>query len=354
VAMLLGAVSIAACGSSGSDEGSEKGGKVALLLPETKTTRYEEQDRPNFEKRVKELCKNCTVIYSNANQDPAKQQQQAEAAITKGAKVIVISAVDVKSAGAIVARAKQQNVKVIAYGRLIPDADIDYYVSIDPYKVGQQQARSQMRALAAQGKKNPRIVMINGAPTDSNSKPYKDGAVSIFKQQGATIVKSFDTPDWSPDKAQQEMEQTITSQGKNGFDAVYVANDGMASGAIAALDGAGIDPATRSVTGQDAELAGVQRILAGKQLMTVYQPIIQIARTSAELAVPIAQGKTPPDNLTKDKVDNGRKQVPSALLDTTEITKDNVNETVVKDGFLKAEDICAGSYASACKAAGVA
>jgi len=293
------------------------------------------------------------VIYSNANQDPAKQQQQAEAAITKGAKVIVISAVDVESAGAIVRSAKQRGVKVIAYGRLIPNANIDYYVSIDPYKVGQQQAQSQMKALTANGQSNPRIVMINGAPTDSNAKPYKDGAASIFKQQGAQIVKSYDTPDWSPDKAQQEMDQSITTLGKTGFDGVYVANDGMASGAIAALEGAGINPGSRSVTGQDAELAGVQRILAGKQLMTVYQPIIQIARTSAELAVPLAQGKKPPAKLTPDPVDNGQKKVPSALLATTEITKSNIDQTVVKDGFLKAPDICTSAYASACKAAGV-
>ena len=138
-----------------------------------------------------------------------------------------------------------------------------------------------------------------------------------------------------------------------GFDGVYVANDGMASGAIAALEGAGINPGSRSVTGQDAELAGVQRILVGKQLMTVYQPIIQIARTSAELAVPLAQGKKPPANLTPDPVDNGQKKVPSALLATTEIAKSNIDQTVVKDGFLKALDICTSAYASACKAAGV-
>jgi D-xylose transport system substrate-binding protein len=355
VLLVVGA-GISGCGSSGGGGGgasSDKGGTIALLLPETKTTRYEEQDKPNFERRVHELCPKCTVIYSNADQDPAKQQDQAEAAITKGAKVIVMSAVDVKSASAIVQRANAQGVKVIAYGRLIPNAKIDDYVSIDPYKVGQQQARTQMQALAAKGKKTPRIVMINGAPTDSNAKPYKDGALNVYKQQGATIVKSYDTPDWSPDKAQQEMEQTVTSLGKTGFDGVYVANDGMATGAVAALQGAGVDPGTQSVTGQDAELTGVQRILAGRQLVTVYQPIKKIAETSAELAVPLAQGKTPPANLTPDKVNNGSKEVPSALLATTPITKDNVNQTVVKDGFLKVNDICAGSYASACKAAGV-
>jgi D-xylose transport system substrate-binding protein len=361
-AMLAASGAIAACGGdddegdSGSKSGSggeSKGGKIALLLPETKTTRYEEQDRPNFERHVKELCAKCQVIYANANQDPAKQQQQAEAAITEGAKVIVISAVDVKSAGAIVARAKQSNVPVIAYGRLIPDQDIAYYVSIDPFKVGQQQGESLMDALSKAGKSKPRVVMINGAPTDSNSKPYKDGARDVLDKRGAKVVKSYDTPDWSPDKAQQEMEQAITTLGKTGFDGVYVANDGMASGAIAALKGASIDPSPRAVTGQDAELAGVQRVLEGEQLMTVYQPIIQIAETAAKLAVPLAQGSKPAADVAPSKVDNGAKQVPSALLDTIAITKDNVEDTVVKDGFLKAAAICTAEYKKACEAAGV-
>jgi D-xylose transport system substrate-binding protein len=357
IAALALTAGLAACGDDDDDGGGGGGdggdAKVALLLPETKTTRYEEQDRPNFERRVKELCEGCEVIYANANQDPAKQQQQAEAAITQGAKVIVISAVDVASAGAIVQRAKQSDVKVIAYGRLIPDADIDYYVSIDPFKVGQQQAEVQMDAIEQDGGSNPRVVMINGAPTDSNAKPYKDGATQELKKGGARIVKSFDTPDWSPDKAQQEMESSITDLGRDGFDGVYVANDGMAGGAIAALKGASIDPADRPVTGQDAELAAIQRILAGEQLMTVYQPLIDIAESSAELAVPLAQGEDPPAGLAKDKVDNGAKQVPSVLLDTIEITKDNIADTVVKDGFLEVSDICTGPYAKACAEAGI-
>jgi D-xylose transport system substrate-binding protein len=356
LAALIVAVALGACGDdddNGGGGGGGGGGKIALLLPETKTTRYEEQDKPNFERRVKELCKDCEVIYANANQDPAKQQQQAEAAITKGAKVIVISAVDVASAGAIVRRAQQSDVKVIAYGRLIPDAEIDYYVSIDPFKVGQQQAQVQMAAIQKSGAGSPKVVMINGAPTDSNAKPYKDGAAQVLKQKGAQVVKSYDTPDWSPDKAQQEMEGSITALGKDGFDAVYVANDGMAGGAIAALKGAGIDPASRFVTGQDAELAGVQRILTGEQLMTVYQPIIKIAESAAELAVPLAQGDEPPADLASEKVDNGAKQVPSVLLDTIAVQKDNIESTVVKDGFLDVGQICTGPYKAACKEAGL-
>jgi D-xylose transport system substrate-binding protein len=353
-------VGVAACGDDDDDDGGGGGGSgdggggsIALLLPETKTTRYEEQDRPNFERRVKELCADCEVIYSNADQDVAAQQQQAEAAITQGAKVIVISAVDVAAASTIVERAKQSDVAVIAYGRLIPDADIDYYVSIDPFKVGQQQAEVQMDAIEQDGGSNPRVVMINGAPTDSNAKPYKDGARGVLEERGAEIVRSFDTPDWSPDRAQQEMEQSITALGKDGFDAVYVANDGMAGGAIAALKSAGIDPETRFVTGQDAELAGVQRILTGEQLMTVYQPIIQIAETAAELAVPIAQGEAPPADLAPAEVDNGAKQVPSRLLDTIAIQEDNIQDPLVKEGFLDVADICTDAYAKACTEAGL-
>src|SRR3954447_13623740 len=345
----LGAV-LAGCGSSDSGDSNAK---IALLLPESKTTRYDQQDKPNFINRVKQLCPKCEVIYSNADQDPAKQQSQADAAISNGAKVLVLDAVDVKSAAAIAKKAKQSKVPVVSYGRLVADAPLDYYVSIDPYKVGQQQAQVLVKQLQAQGKPNARVVMINGSPTDSNAAPYKKGAESVFKQSGVKIVKSYDTADWSPDKAQQEMDQSITALGANGFDAVYVANDGMATGAIAALKGAKIDPKTHPVTGQDAELEGVQRILVGEQLMTVYQPIKKIAGTAAELAVPLAKGDKPPAGLATARVDNGAMKVPSALLATIAITKDNVQGTVVKDGFLKADAICTGPYASACRAAGV-
>ena len=217
--------------------------------------------------------------------------------------------------------------------------------------IGQQQARSQMQALAAQGKKNPRIVMINGAPTDSNAKPYKDGALNIYKQQGATIVRSYDTPDWSPDKAQQEMEQAITAVGKDGFVGVYAANDGTGGGAIAAMKGNGVDPTKIPSTGQDAELAGIQRILAGEQYMTVYKAIKPEAEQAAELAVALAKGDTPP--AAKDKVDNGSKQVPSILLNPVAVTVDNIKDTIIKDNFLSASDICAGKYAADCKKAGI-
>jgi D-xylose transport system substrate-binding protein len=353
-AVALAALLAGACATTNNAGGGGGGGgsgKIALLLPESKTTRYEQQDRPNFERKVKELCSSCQVLYSNADQDPAKQQQQAEAAITNGAKVLVLDAVDVKSAAAIVQRAKQSKIAVISYGRLVANADLDYYVSIDPYKVGQQQGKALLDALKQRGKTSPSIVMINGSPTDSNAGPYKKGAHSVL-DPAVKVAKEYDTPDWSPDKAQQEMEQAITAVGANRIDGVYVANDGMASGVIAAMKGARIDPAARPVTGQDAEAAAIQRILAGQQLMTVYQPIKRIAETSAELAVALATGKTPPD-IAKQKVNNGAKDVPSVLLDTIVVTKDNVKDTVIADGFLTAQQICTAEYKQACQAAGI-
>jgi len=353
------ALGTAACGgsdssstSSGDAGASGKGGKIALLLPESKTTRYEQQDKPNFERRVKELCPDCQVIYANADQDAAKQQQQAEQAITNGAKAMVLDAVDVKSAAAIVARAKQSKIPVISYGRLVSDADLDYYVSIDPKKVGEQQGQALLDALKKQGKAKGPVVMINGSPTDSNAGPYKQGAHSVLDAAGVKVAKEYDTPDWSPDKAQTEMEQAITGVGKTGFAGVYVANDGMAGGAISAMKGAGIQPSSRPVTGQDAEVAGLQRILAGDQLMTVYQPIKQLASKAAELAVPLAQGKPVPGIATA-KVNNGKKDVASVLIDTKAVDKNNIDDTVIADGFVTPAQLCTGQYAQACKDAGL-
>jgi D-xylose transport system substrate-binding protein len=356
---LVGAMALAACGdddNSSSDSGSSgssgggKSGSIALLLPESKTARYESQDRPNFERKAKELCPDCEIIYSNADQDAAKQQQQAEAAITKGAKVLVLDPVDAASAGAIVNRAKQAQIPVISYDRLITDADIDYYISFDNEQVGKLQGESLVKKLTDDGAKGS-IIMINGAPTDNNAKLFKEGAHGVIDSSDYKVAKEYDTPDWSPDKAQQEMEQAITAVGKDGFVGVYAANDGTGGGAIAAMKGNGIDPKTRPTTGQDAELAAIQRILIDEQYMTVYKAIKAEAESAAELATALAMGKTPP--AADDKIDNGTKQVPSILLTPVAVTKDNINDTIIKDKFWTADEICTGKYAAGCKAAGI-
>jgi D-xylose transport system substrate-binding protein len=358
IAAFVAAMALAACGDDddggdggggGGDSGGG-GGSIALLLPESKTARYESQDRPNFERKVRELCSECDIIYSNADQDAAKQQQQAEAAITKGAKVLVLDPVDAASAGAIVNRAKQSQIPVISYDRLITDADIDYYISFDNEKVGQLQGESLVKKLQDDGAKGD-IIMINGAPTDNNAKLFKEGAHSVIDDSDFKVAKEYDTPDWSPDKAQQEMEQAITAVGKDGFVGVYAANDGTAGGAIAAMKGNGIDPKTRPTTGQDAELAAIQRILIGEQYMTVYKAIKPEAEAAAELAVALVRGEDPP--AAEDQVDNGMEQVPSILLEPIAVTKENIKDTIIKDEFWSVDEVCSAKYAAACKEAGI-
>ena len=359
IAMVV-AMGLAACGGDDDNGSADKasgdgggGGKtIALLLPETKTTRYEEKDRPLFTAKVKELCPDCEIIYANASQDPNKQQQQAEAAITNGADVLVLDAVDVKSVGPIVQHANQKDIPVIAYDRLIPDQDIAYYVSFDNVKQGRIQAQTLLDKLGS-GADGKSIVMVNGAPTDPSAGDYKKGAHQVFDKSGVKIAKEYDTPDWSPDKAQVEMEQSITALGKDGFVGAYSANDGMAGGMIAAMKSAGIEPSARPITGGDSEAAAIQRILTGEQYSTIYLAIKQQAETSAEIAVAAAQGKDAPADVVDAKVDNGAKQVPSVLLSPIAVTKDNINDTVIKDGFLTVDEICTGSYKAACEEAGI-
>jgi len=348
------AVALTSCGGggSGSTASTGAGPKIALLLPESKTARYETQDKPLFEAKVKELCPDCQILYSNANQDATQQQSQAEAALANGAKVLVLDPVDSASATTIVTKANQAKVPVIAYDRPIPNADLAYFVGFDTRKVGVLQGQALLAKLTADGNAGKTIVMINGAPTDPNAAQFKAGAHSVLDGK-VKIGAEYDTPDWSPDKAQTEMDQAITKLGKTGFVGVYAANDGTAGGAIASMTGAGIDPKTVPTTGQDAELPAIQRILAGDQYMTVYKAIKPEAGGTATLAVALAKGQSPPASLTMTKMNNGATQVDALILAPVAVTKDNVKSTVVADGFWTAKDICTSAYAAACKAAGI-
>ena len=346
----LGLASLAACGSSdntsttpGSTGDAAAGGKkIALLLPESKTTRYETFDKPLFEAAVKAACADCTIIYSNADQNAAKQQQQAESALTQGADVLVLDPVDGAAAASVVASAKGSNIPVVAYDRFIEGAD--YYVSFDNATVGKIQATTLVDLLKAGGKTSGDLVMINGSPTDPNAADFKSGAHSVLDGSGFKIAAEYDTPDWSPDKAQQWMEGQISAV-KGNLVGVYAANDGTAGGAIAALKGGGVTPLP-PVTGQDSELAAIQRILLGDQAMTIYKPIEPEAQAAAKAALALANGQTP--EKTADF-----KGVPSTILDPIAVVKDNIKDTVVKDGIYKVSDICTGEVAAACTEAGI-
>jgi len=337
---------------TGGGESTDNGFKIGLLLPESKTARYESFDKPYIEAKLKELCPKCEVLYQNADQDSSKQQSQAEAMLTQGAKVLILDAVDASAAASIVNNAKSQNVPVVAYDRLAK-GPISYYVSFDNMKVGQVQGQALLDALSKNGADPKRgdIVMINGSPTDPNAADFKAGAHSVLDGK-VNIGKEYDTPDWSPDKAQQEMEQAITALGKDKIIGVYAANDGTAGGAIAALKGGGFTAPYPPVTGQDAELAAIQRIIVGEQYMTVYKAIKPQAETAAQMAVAAATGQAFSGQETVKK-NNGTADVTSVLLTPVAVMKDNIKDTVIKDGFYTVAQICTPQFASACQAAGI-
>ncbi len=350
LALGLTATGLAACGDDTSGSGSTDSGagdgsggkKIALLLPENKTARYEAFDKPLFEEAVKAGCADCEVLYSNAEQDAAKQQQQAEAAITQGVDVLVLDAVDGKSAVTIVQNAKSQGIPVIAYDRFV--AGSDYYVSFDNQKVGELQGQGLVDAMKANGKDSGDIVMINGSPTDANAADFKAGAHSVLDTSGYTIKAEYDTPDWSPDKAQSWMEGQIGTV-KGNLVGVYAANDGTAGGAIAALKGGGVDPLP-PVTGQDAELAAIQRVIAGDQALTIYKAIKPEAEDAAKNAIALANGEQVASSADKEGV-------PSTLLEPIVVTKDNIKDTIIADGFYTAADICTSEYAAQCTELGI-
>ncbi|MEU7740208.1 sugar ABC transporter substrate-binding protein [Nonomuraea sp. NPDC049158] len=346
----------AACGNSTSTGGSTASASagataktIALFLPESKTTRYEAFDRPLFEAKVKSLCADCKILYSNAEQDAAKQQQQVEAALTQGANVLVLDAVDANAVAPLVNQAKQKKIPVIAYDRLISGIDYAYYVSFNNVRVGEMQGQALLDAMNAKGTTaKGQIVEIHGAPTDPSSADYKKGAKSVLDGK-VKVGREFDTPDWSPDKAQQQMEQAITAIGRDNIVGVLSANDGMAGGAIAAMKRAGYKQLP-PITGQDAELAAVQRILTGEQYMTIYLDIRAEAEKSAELAVAVAKGEQP---AATSKVNNGTVDIPAFLLDPIAVTADKVKDTIVKDKFYTADQICTAEVKAACAKAGI-
>lgn len=336
-------------GSANTSAGS--GGKVALLLPESKTTRYEARDKPTFTKVLAAECKSCDLLYFNADQDANKQLSQAQSALTNGARVLVLDPVDSSAAASIVSAAKSQNAKVISYDRLVLNADLDYAVKFDNIEQGKAQATALVEKLRADGKPSGTIVMINGSSTDANALPLKKGAHSVLDSSGYKVAAEYDTPDWSPDKAQNEMQQAITKLGASNIVGVYVANDGMASGAIAALKAAGVKPLP-PVTGLDAGVDSVQRIIAGDQYQTTYLNVEQEATTAAKLAAAVVSA-APVGGLVNQSINNGAKDLPAVLLKPTSVTMSNLRKVIIDSGYLTTKDICTGEYANACRKAGL-
>jgi D-xylose transport system substrate-binding protein len=359
VAATAMAVSLAACGSAkesgdkadSSDSAAKKGDaiKVGLLLPENQTARYEKFDKPLIEKKVKELTNNKgEVVYANAKQDASQQSQQVDTMVTNKVDVLIVDAVDSKAIAGSIKKAKDAGIPVVAYDRLA-EGPIDAYTSFDNVTVGKTQGEALLKALGDKAK-DGQIVMMNGSSTDPNAGQFKEGAHAVLDGK-VKIGREYDTKEWKPENANANMEGAISALGKDKIVGVYSANDGMAGGIITALKAAGIS--NIPVTGQDAELAGVQRILTGEQYMSVYKSYPQEAAVAGEMAVALAQGKSL-DSIATSKADSATtKGVPTVLVPVVSLTKDNINETVIKEGFYTLDEICAGKYKAACDKAGL-
>ncbi|MFF9814376.1 sugar ABC transporter substrate-binding protein [Streptomyces sp. NPDC014006] len=326
---------------------------VGLLLPEKVNSRYEKFDHPIIAAKVASLTRNKgKVEYANAEQNASRQATQMQQMIDNKVDVILLDAVDSHAIADEVQKAKDAGIPVIAYDRLA-EGPIDAYVSFDNELVGEVQGRTLLGALGEGADTSDRIVMMNGSPTDPNAGQFKRGALSELNGK-VTIAKSYDTKDWDPKNAQANMAEAIAAIGAKKIAGVYSANDAMAGGIIKALKAAGVSTLP-PITGQDAELDAVQRIVAGDQYMSVYKPYPTEAEAAAEMAVAKVQGRDIQfDALAGDTVDSPtQKDVPAQLVSVVALTKSNIKSTVVKDGIYKVPEICTAKYASACSAIGL-
>lgn len=349
------ALSVAACGKAGDDKDSDSGSdsgsdskSIGLLLPDNVTARYEKFDKPYFTDKVKELCSDCDVQYANAAADPAKQAQQMSSMVTKGVKVIVVSAQDSAAIKSSIQSAVDKGVKVVAYDRLA-QGPVSAYVSFDNVKVGELQGQALLDALGDKATAKSKVVMINGDDADPNAGQFKKGAHQAL--DGKVDIAYEQSGLWKDTVAAQKMSAAITQLGAKNIAGVYAANDGMAGGIANTLKGAKISGIP--LTGQDAELAAIQRLVAGTQSSTVYKAYKPEADTAAELAVNLLEGKDIKSLADTEVTSGSGDKVQAKLLTPVSVTKDNINDTVVKDGLYTVADICTAEYAKACKSAGL-
>jgi D-xylose transport system substrate-binding protein len=357
-ALLLAITTLAGCSNgAGAQTGSGGGGgdassaKIGLLLPDSVTARYASADRPLFTAEVKKQCSGCSVVYANADGDASKQLQQAQSMLTQGVKVLVLDPFDGEAAASIVQQAKAKKVPVISYDRLIDSPDLSYYISFDNEKVGELQGKALVDALKAKNvPSGSGIIMVNGSPTDNNATQFKAGAHKAIDDSGYKVLAEYDTPGWDPAKAQDWAAGQISKLGADKITGVYAANDDTGGGVIAALKSAGVSKLP-PVTGQDASLAGIQRILSGEQYMTVYKAFKPEASQAADLAIQFAKGKSPKGDTTAKTA--GGATVQATLLDPVAVTTANVQDTVIKDGLYTVKQVCTAQYATACTTAGI-
>ena len=307
--------------------------RIGLSLDTLKELRWQ-KDRDLMQERAKQLGVSLDVLV--AEEDDAVQIDQIENFISQKVDVIIVVAHNATALSPVIAEAHAAGIPVIAYDRMITKADIDAYISFDSEKVGKYAAEYVMKAVP-EDISPVKIAYVGGAETDNNALLVKKGALSVLDplvaQGKAKIVFDQATADWKPEVAYKNLKTFLDAGGQ--VDAVVAANDGTAFGAIRALKEHGLAGQV-PVSGQDAELPAIKRLVDGTQTVTSYKPIRTLAYQAVATAVAMAEGKTFDMNAT---VNNGTKDVPSFLIDPIPVTKENIEETVVKDGYHSLHDI---------------
>lgn len=337
--LMLGVLILSACGQDASttttdtskeSDTSEKKLKIGLSVSDLTLERWQ-HDRDFFVGKAEEL--GAEVIVQSANGDEAKQLSQIQNMLSQDLDALVIIAINSDSLTTVVEQANVEGVPVLAYDRLINGANIAAYVSFDNVRVGEMQAEYLVN-LQPSGN----YFLMGGSPTDNNAKMFREGQMNIIQplvDSGAIkIVGDQWAKDWDANEALKIMENALTAN-KNDINVVVASNDNTAGGAIQALDAQGLVGKVL-ISGQDADLAAIQRIAEGKQTMTVYKPIEAIATKSAEVAIQLAKGEKVTSDTT---VNNGVLDVPFIKLDPISVGKDDIMNTIIADKFHPYEDV---------------
>jgi putative multiple sugar transport system substrate-binding protein len=341
------ALTASACASEdGGGDGSGK--KVGISMP-TKTSERWILDGDNLKKSFEDEGYEVTLQY--ANDVAADQVSQIETMVGQNVNVLVIAAIDNKSLSGVLAQAKDQDITVIAYDRLILDTpDVDYYASFDNTKVGTLQGTYIVEALALDTEAGPfNIELFAGALTDNNTQYFFNGAWAVLEpyvtdgklvvKSGQTTLEQIATENWDGAVAQERMDNILSNFYNDGsiVDAVLSPYDGISRGIIASLQGSGYTTMP-VITGQDAELESVKYIIDGLQSMTVYKDTRELAATTVDMVVAVLDGKDPEVN-DEETYDNGVKVVPAYLLEPVSVDINNYQEELVDSGYINADDL---------------
>jgi D-xylose transport system substrate-binding protein len=304
--------------------------RIGFSMDTLKEERWQ-RDKVLVEQRAKEV--GATLDVQVANGDDAVQTKQAENMLTKGVDVLIVAPHNGEIAASIVEAAHQKGVPVIAYDRLIRNADVDLYLSHQVERMGEMQAE-----YALQHVPKGNYVLIGGSPTDYNALLLRRGQMKVLKpaidRGEVKIISEQFAREWKAEEALRITEDALTKTG-NKIDAIVASNDGTAGGAISALEAAGLAGKVL-VTGQDAQKDAIQRIVKGVQTMTIYKPIQPLAFGAVDAAIKLAHKEKVE---TRETINNGKKDVPSILFEPLAVDKANVDATVIKDGYHKREDI---------------